>query len=90
MVSGWLGADWGNVPGWFGTALTSGSIAFAAWTYRRSVRDKERAQASSIAAWMARRWDEDGTQHRLLLVSNGSDASVYEVSVRLPESRSPA
>ncbi|SDM01278.1 hypothetical protein SAMN05660642_01328 [Geodermatophilus siccatus] len=51
-MSGWLGLDWGNVPTWIGTIVTSSSFTVAALSYRRSVLDKERAQASSIAAWV--------------------------------------
>jgi hypothetical protein len=52
--------------------------------------DRESAQASSISASEAQRWDEDGTPHGVLLVSNGSDAPVYELSVRIPGRCSPA
>src|SRR3954467_9280139 len=84
-VLGWIGdLDWGNVPTWIGTIVTSSSFTVAALTYRRNVLDKERAQASSVAAWVVRRRDEEGKQHRLVLVSNGSDAPVYEVSARVP------
>ena len=50
MASGWLRLDWGNVPTWTGMLLTSGSLTVAALAYRRSVLDKERDQASKIAA----------------------------------------
>jgi hypothetical protein len=99
MVSGWLGVDWGNVwdnvlewiggldwgnvPAWIGTIVTSVSVTVAALTYRRSVLDKERAQASSVAAWWARRTGGDRRLDSVLLVSNGSDASVYEVAVQV-------
>jgi hypothetical protein len=82
-VSGWLGLDWGNVPAWVGTIVTSSSFAVAALSYRRSVFDKERAQASTVAALVTRRMREDGTQRQVLLVSNGSDAPVYEVAVHV-------
>jgi hypothetical protein len=55
MTSGWLGLDWGNVPAWIGTIVTSSSFAVAALSFRRSVLDKERAQASNVAAWVALR-----------------------------------
>src|SRR4051812_18140980 len=54
MVCGWLGLDWGNVPTWIGTVVTSSSFTIAALSYRRSVLDRERDQARNIAAWIAR------------------------------------
>src|SRR3954447_4179578 len=83
VASGW-GLDWGNVPAWVGAVLTSTSLLVAALTYRRSVDDKERDQASNVAAWVARRV-ENGTQRKVLRVSNGSDAPVYEIIARVPE-----
>lgn len=76
-MSGWLGADWGNVPGWFGSGLTAVSAAVAAAAYVRSVRDREREQASRVAAWVA--LDERGRQ--VVYVTNRSDASVFELTV---------
>ncbi|TQN43860.1 hypothetical protein FHU33_3328 [Blastococcus colisei] len=96
MVSGWLGLDWGNVPTWIGTIVTSSFFTVAALSYRRSVLDRERAQASTVAAWIARRSGEDRTQHRatgttdrVLLVHNGSDSPVSEVNVRVPGTALP-
>ena len=76
VVSGWLRLDWGDVPAWVGTVVTSGAFTVAALSYRRSVLDKERAQASSVAAWVGFRNVEDAFPQRLLLVSNGRDAAM--------------
>jgi hypothetical protein len=81
MSIGWIGLDWGNVPGWVGTVVTSTSVTIAALSYRRSVFDRQRQQASFIAAWVGL-VEQDGKHRRALQVSNGSDASVYEVAIR--------
>jgi hypothetical protein len=81
MSIGWIGLDWGNVPGWVGTVVTSTSVTIAALSYRRSVFDRQRQQASFIAAWVGL-VEQDGQHRRALQVTNGSDASVYEVAIR--------
>jgi hypothetical protein len=81
MSSGWLGLDWGDVPTWIGSIVTSTSVAVAALSYRRSVLEKERGQASLVTAWVALR-EQNGEHLRVLQVSNASEASVYEVGVR--------
>ncbi|MEV6828208.1 hypothetical protein [Amycolatopsis sp. NPDC051102] len=78
MVAGWLGWDWGNVPAWTGTVLTSGSLATAALAYRRSVRDKEREQAGKIAVWTS---PGEGEERRLL-IANHSDLAVYSLTIK--------
>jgi len=83
MAAGWLGLDWGSVPAWIGSVLTSGSVLVAALAYRRSVLDKERGQASQIAAWVALA-GESGNKRPVAQVSNGSNAPVYEVIIRFP------
>ena len=83
VASGWLGLDWGNVPTWVGAVITGTSASIAAIAYRRSVRDKERDQASHVAAWVGLTDGSDGGS-RMLHITNGSDASVYEVSVQVP------
>jgi hypothetical protein len=83
MVSGWLGLDWGNVPAWIGSVLTSGSVLVAALAYRRSVLDKERGQASQIGAWLALT-GEVGKERPVARVSNSSNAPVYEVIIKFP------
>ncbi|HEY3469978.1 MAG TPA: hypothetical protein VGL47_32940 [Amycolatopsis sp.] len=78
VVAGWLGWDWGNVPAWTGTVLTSGSLATAALAYRRSVRDKEREQAGKIAVWTS---PGEGGERQLLIASH-SDLAVYSLTVK--------
>lgn len=81
MASGWLGWDWGSVPTWVGTVITSGSAFIAALSYRRSVRDKEREQASKVGTWVGTT-ELDGETKSVLRVANNSDSPIYEVSVR--------
>jgi hypothetical protein len=86
---GWSQVSWGDVPTWIGSLVTSAAVVVAALTYRRSILDKEGAQAANVATWVGLRRGDDGVQHRLLLVRNGSDAPVYEVSVQLPSLPEP-
>jgi hypothetical protein len=83
MATGWLGLDWGNVPTWVGTVVTSTSVSIAAISYRRSVHDKERGQASLVGAWVGIEEKAD-KQERVIRISNASDAPVYEVTVDGP------
>jgi hypothetical protein len=82
MTSGWLGLDWGNVPAWIGSTLTSGSLLIAATSYRRSVKDKEYDQASKIASWITTSAEPDETKPRLH-VRNSSDGPIFETVVRV-------
>jgi hypothetical protein len=73
-MAGWLGAEWGDVPAWVGSILTGTSLLIAAFTYRRSVRDRaheqeyrEREQASRVSVW-----ERD---HRLY-IENSNDVAV--------------
>ncbi|MGW7261698.1 hypothetical protein [Streptomyces sp. NPDC054834] len=86
MATGWLGLDWGNVPTWVGAVVTSTSVSIAAISYRRSVHDKERGQASLVGAWIGIK-ENAGKQERVIRISNASDAPVYEVTVRVPGMR---
>jgi hypothetical protein len=82
MSEGWLlQVKWGDVPAWVGSILTGTSLLIAALSYRRSVLDKEREQASKVAAWIAL-VEEDGQRKRVLRISNGSDASIYEFTCK--------
>jgi hypothetical protein len=77
------GLDWGNVPAWIGSVLTSGSVLIAALAYRRSVLDRERGQASQIGAWLALT-GEEGEARPVAKASNSSNAPVYEVIISFP------
>jgi hypothetical protein len=75
MASGWLGFDWGNVPGWVSATFTSASLSLAAVTYARNSRERareqserERAQAAKVSCWSVNR--------RLVLVRNSNEVSV--------------
>src|SRR6185437_3359668 len=61
--------DWGNVPAWIGSILTGSSILIAALTYRRSVEDRERAQAAKVTAWV-----DIGAEK--IFLRNSSDSAV--------------
>jgi hypothetical protein len=85
MPTGWLGLDWGDVPTWFGSVVTGGSVFLAALAYRRSVSDKERDQASQIGAWVALTTEAE-QKRRVVRVNNASKGPIYEVIVRFPAS----
>jgi len=81
LAAGWLGWDWGNVPTWLGSVVTSTSVSIAALSYRRSVRDKEREQAGKVGAWVG--LTLDGAEWtRTLRVTNASAGSIFEVRVQ--------
>jgi hypothetical protein len=73
-----MSLDWGSVPAWSSSVLTSASVLVAAVAYRRSVRDKERDQASKVFAWVSL---NESTGERALRLVNDSDSPVYSVSV---------
>ncbi|WP_433620935.1 hypothetical protein [Nocardia sp. CA-120079] len=77
MATGWLGLDWGTVPAWTSSLLTSGSLLVAATAYRRSVLDKEREHATKLGVWVG-----PENAERVLFIENLGDAAVYEVSAK--------
>ncbi|WP_305789358.1 hypothetical protein [Symbioplanes lichenis] len=81
-MTGWQDVDWGSAPTWVSAAITSGSFLVAATAYRRSVLEKERDQASKVAAWVALEEDA-GTRKRVLRLRNSSDGPIFEVTVEL-------
>lgn len=76
MQASGLGLHWGDVPAWVGSVLTGVALLIAATTYRKSVRDSGRAQASMVTVWVK---PVDGVE--TVHVKNGSNASVYAVTV---------
>lgn len=76
QASGWLGLQWGDVPAWVGSILTGVALLIAANTYRKSVLESTRTQASMVTVWVER---TDGVE--TVHVKNGSNASVYAVTV---------
>lgn len=76
MSGGWLGLDWGTVPAWVSCA----SIFIAAVAYRRSVRDKEQDQASSVFSW-AGQPDVKGDTNRQIRIANRSAAPIYSITI---------
>lgn len=79
MTAIWSDLDWGTVPAWTGSILTSGSIFVAALAYRRNLKDKEADQATNIYAWTDRL---RGDGERRLRVRNGSQSIVYSIEAR--------
>jgi len=76
MSGGWLGADWGNVPAWVGSLLTSTSLLIAAVSYQRNnaerareQADREMAQAAKVSGW----W----LNSRAVSVRNANDVAVH-------------
>ncbi|MFH8786288.1 hypothetical protein [Streptomyces roseoverticillatus] len=87
-IAGWLGGEWGSVPLWIGTFLTSGSLIFAAATFWRSREDQKREHASKVGAWIGEvTLVEGGSPKHILNVSNTSDVGAYEIYVTDPNSR---
>jgi hypothetical protein len=83
--------DWGSLSSWVGTLITSTSALVAVFSYRRSVRDKEREQASRISAWITPEIstrlikEAPGVYTQVFLltvhVANQSEDPVYDVRV---------
>jgi len=85
-MSGWLGLDWGNVPAWTGSILTSGSLIVAASAFRHSVRSKQGEQAAQVFCTVV----DDGTEpgkERIVEAVNDSSVSIYAVTVVIPRER---
>lgn len=74
------GVEWGTVPAWFSAIITSGSLLVAAFSYRRSVLDKQSEQASKVAAWIALEHDRD-EEKPVLRLRNSSDGPIFDVTV---------
>ena len=80
--------DWGKFPDWITAVVAGASAMVAAFTYRSSVRDKQRAQAYQVAAWVA--LDEQGKNRvesareswRLLPLRGWSNAKKIPLSAR--------
>ena len=71
--------DWGSVPDAAGSLMTGASFIVAAMAYRRSVLDRESAQAAAVSAW----FEADGEDVVHLRVHNGGQGALYEVIVLL-------
>jgi hypothetical protein len=84
VLAALLGLDWGSVPTWVGTIVTGASALLAAFSYRRSVRDKEREQASKVAAWIEVSY-KGLERERRLRVANRSEGSIFALFVEPPE-----
>jgi hypothetical protein len=86
-----MSIDWGNVPAWVATIVTSTSVAVATGSYRRNPYDKEREQASKISCWVTGelssrlvRGPGEGTTVSWVMpvrVANRSDAPVYDLEL---------
>ena len=74
--------DWGNVPAWAGSILTSGSLALGFSILRRDRQKEEREQASKVGASLK---STDGKLHHVssvyIVVSNNSDALVSDCRI---------
>ncbi|MFI5591509.1 hypothetical protein ACIA5G_41115 [Amycolatopsis sp. NPDC051758] len=85
-MSGWLGWDWGNVPAWTGSILTSGSLIVAASAFRHSVRSKQGEQAAQVFCTVTDNGAEPG-QERVVEAVNDSSISIYAITVVIPLER---
>ena len=70
-----MGLNWGDVPAWVGSVLTGVALLIAAITYRKSVHDSERAQASMVTVWV-----QSASGAETVHVKNDSNSSVYAVT----------
>ncbi len=96
-----MDVDWESVRNWVGTLVVAVSALVAVVSYRRSLYDRKRAQASRVAAWFERPPAPTlvATSERAyradvpvrLHVANRSDGPVYSVSVvySLPDVTAP-
>jgi hypothetical protein len=90
--------DWGSVPTWVGTVFTSTSVLLAALSYRRSILDRERDQASKVSAWLSApehtdanflRKDAQGRSYIVAPlpvvahVANRSDHPIFDVDLKV-------
>jgi hypothetical protein len=97
------GLDWGSVPAWIAAIITSGSFVVAAVTYRRSVLNEERDQASKVSAWASAPEEPNEKKYReseagdvyivaslpvTLHVANRSDGPIYDIDLRILERES--
>jgi hypothetical protein len=87
--------EWGSVPIWIGTIVASTSALLAVVSYRRSVRDKEREQASKVSAWATLEGISldirEGNVASMpfeyqttIYIANRSDGPIYDVEVTHP------
>jgi hypothetical protein len=86
--------DWGSVPVWIATLVTSTSAALAVASYRGNLHDKEREQASKVSCRTVKQAISMITEslEGLYLINisisfrvvNRSDAPVYDLEVSAP------
>lgn len=80
---GWLGLDWGNVPGWF----SAGSFMAAGYVIIRDRQQKRRQQVDSVGVWgeFDLCQDEDAVNFGFIIpriyIKNASSLPVYVESV---------
>src|SRR5262245_50418814 len=85
MAFGLDAVQWGNVPSWIGSVLTSTSLLMASFSYRHSVAERTRAQADRESSQAAKvsTWMVSGRQAR---ISNANEvAVVIRAFVVLPD-----
>jgi hypothetical protein len=83
--------DWGSVPVWVATSITSISAALAVGSYRRSLYDKEREQASKVSCWVSTRPNVNAAEERpgefmlstwmVINVANRSEAPIFDLDI---------
>lgn len=79
------GTDWGDVATWFTGIATALAVAFAAWSYVKSNRDKRAGEAARVAAWFTtfRYSTKPEESSGMAVIYNGSDLPIYDASLRL-------
>jgi hypothetical protein len=61
------GIDWGTVPTWISSVLTSGSLLLGFYILLRDRREEERSQAALVVCWNDDRDDSEYVKISTLL-----------------------
>jgi hypothetical protein len=73
--------QWGDIPSGIGAILTGISLLIAALTYRRSVRNKEMAQAELVTSWI----NSDEQHNATIVIHNGGKLPIYMLEAYLDD-----
>lgn len=76
--------EWGNVPAWLGTILSTGSVLLAFYIILRDRRKAEREQIAQVIVIMRRRFSKAERRYRDITIINGSDQPIYDIGCGEP------
>lgn len=77
--------NWGDIPSGVGAVLTGLSLLIAAFSYRRSVKNSEMAQAELVTSWI----ENDDKGNAIIVVHNASNLPIYMLTAYLREPLEP-